>query len=398
VLLTASTDYCYQFFLFGIPEVLQMDINEQLLERKRRYEQHRQGSSDNSASSQHMDVDELNLSAGGDTGRNLSSTDNQQTSNKRQIEELQNEMTTLNKSLDSVRKTRDEFQNQIEKMNEQIRTMERQLDTKKAQLNALLNPDTVTTVTSSAPVISTSTSPTTRVDPSVLDAEYAAQLQEQERREAQREQDEAQHEQRQQVGNPLLLQPDPISDLLGQFGSGIGGTDVFSSTGRRHQQIMSLFNNNGMQTVFSSRTGGDDDTFDSMLNNPFGMRFPGLMLPLGELINAQMGGPQPASNDYIESLPTDTFKSKPGSSSSGGASAPVTEEKVIDNTEDEDQQDADPDKKCCICLDQFKDGDSIRRLPCLHIFHKDEIDHWLRTNHVCPICRTPIEGSSRSNN
>lgn len=49
------------------------------------------------------------------------------------------------------------------------------------------------------------------------------------------------------------------------------------------------------------------------------------------------------------------------------------------------------DEVCCICLEPFKNGDPIRRLPCLHIFHKDEIDTWLRRNHICPICRIPID-------
>ncbi|GAB5355299.1 hypothetical protein AAMO2058_000193200 [Amorphochlora amoebiformis] len=45
---------------------------------------------------------------------------------------------------------------------------------------------------------------------------------------------------------------------------------------------------------------------------------------------------------------------------------------------------------CCICLDQFKDGDSIIRLPCLHIFHSEEITKWLQKKHRCPLCQTSI--------
>ena len=44
--------------------------------------------------------------------------------------------------------------------------------------------------------------------------------------------------------------------------------------------------------------------------------------------------------------------------------------------------------KCCICLEQFEDGDQVRRLQCLHIFHKKEIDEWLRRSRECPICRS----------
>lgn len=47
--------------------------------------------------------------------------------------------------------------------------------------------------------------------------------------------------------------------------------------------------------------------------------------------------------------------------------------------------------KCCICLEQFEDGQEVRRLQCLHIFHKQEIDEWLRRNRECPICRINVE-------
>ena len=49
--------------------------------------------------------------------------------------------------------------------------------------------------------------------------------------------------------------------------------------------------------------------------------------------------------------------------------------------------------KCCICLEKFKNGEEIRRLPCLHIFHQNEIDQWLRQNRLCPICRISVEQS-----
>ncbi|KAL5737626.1 hypothetical protein ACOSP7_030387 [Xanthoceras sorbifolium] len=43
---------------------------------------------------------------------------------------------------------------------------------------------------------------------------------------------------------------------------------------------------------------------------------------------------------------------------------------------------------CSICLQEFHDGDSVRRLPnCGHIFHLDCIDKWLTRNGSCPVCR-----------
>lgn len=46
--------------------------------------------------------------------------------------------------------------------------------------------------------------------------------------------------------------------------------------------------------------------------------------------------------------------------------------------------------RCVVCLDDFGDGDDLKTLPCLHIFHQKCIEQWLRTDNSCPICKTPI--------
>ncbi|XP_020298970.1 uncharacterized protein LOC109863174 isoform X2 [Pseudomyrmex gracilis] len=48
-------------------------------------------------------------------------------------------------------------------------------------------------------------------------------------------------------------------------------------------------------------------------------------------------------------------------------------------------------EKCTICLSEFEDCESVRRLPCMHLFHIDCVDRWLCTNKRCPICRVDIE-------
>ncbi|KAL1379300.1 hypothetical protein pipiens_003818 [Culex pipiens pipiens] len=48
-------------------------------------------------------------------------------------------------------------------------------------------------------------------------------------------------------------------------------------------------------------------------------------------------------------------------------------------------------EKCTICLSQFIPQEDVRRLPCMHLFHKDCVDQWLVTNKHCPICRVDIE-------
>lgn len=70
-------------------------------------------------------------------------------------------------------------------------------------------------------------------------------------------------------------------------------------------------------------------------------------------------------------------------------------------------------KDCAICLSEFVSGDTVRLLPCGHIYHKvrqlldtffsaththalvqDEIDSWLLDQkRWCPVCRFPVDGA-----
>ncbi|KAJ2888131.1 hypothetical protein FB639_000844 [Coemansia asiatica] len=49
-------------------------------------------------------------------------------------------------------------------------------------------------------------------------------------------------------------------------------------------------------------------------------------------------------------------------------------------------------KECGICMEEYQTNEQVLELPCGHFYHKECIDHWLRVNGTCPICRKRIEG------
>jgi len=53
-------------------------------------------------------------------------------------------------------------------------------------------------------------------------------------------------------------------------------------------------------------------------------------------------------------------------------------------------------KQCMVCLSDFASGESLRQLPCNHLFHCGCIEEWLQRSLACPICKQPARGSANS--
>ncbi|CAK9292430.1 unnamed protein product [Gordionus sp. m RMFG-2023] len=49
------------------------------------------------------------------------------------------------------------------------------------------------------------------------------------------------------------------------------------------------------------------------------------------------------------------------------------------------------EENCVICLSEFEIGNSVRRLPCFHLYHAVCVDKWLKLKKRCPICRLAID-------
>ena len=50
-------------------------------------------------------------------------------------------------------------------------------------------------------------------------------------------------------------------------------------------------------------------------------------------------------------------------------------------------------RECVICMVEFLIGESVRYLPCLHIYHVSCIDDWLMRSFTCPSCMEPVDAA-----
>lgn len=50
-------------------------------------------------------------------------------------------------------------------------------------------------------------------------------------------------------------------------------------------------------------------------------------------------------------------------------------------------------RECVICMIEFCVGESVRYLPCMHIYHVSCIDDWLMRSLTCPSCMEPVDAA-----
>ena len=49
---------------------------------------------------------------------------------------------------------------------------------------------------------------------------------------------------------------------------------------------------------------------------------------------------------------------------------------------------------CSVCQDKFSLNETVKCLPCGHLFHKECIEPWLKLHNACPVCRKPLDDAN----
>ena len=50
----------------------------------------------------------------------------------------------------------------------------------------------------------------------------------------------------------------------------------------------------------------------------------------------------------------------------------------------------DVDKQCMICLEDYKIGEDIMTITCMHRYHKDCVAPWIANSPTCPVCKADV--------
>ena len=153
--------------------------------------------------------------------------------------------------------------------------------------------------------------------------------------------------------------------------------------------IIRRFTSNGNSPNFSDNMG-NQEFFSNFFNPGFNTNnhseMRRIMIPMSFMGN-NMGG-QNDLNELIERMlhysrenPTD---------------ATIVSE--LPETQIDDIKKLDKDKQnCVICMEDFKNGDKSTNLPCLHMFHTNCIQSWLKTQNTCPICKFKLTQDNINN-
>jgi E3 ubiquitin-protein ligase SDIR1 len=134
---------------------------------------------------------------------------------------------------------------------------------------------------------------------------------------------------------------------------------------RRYQQYQQLQNDFPLTPMRPSRT----HLRLTMINRDFTPNDYEMLLRLDDESRSRLTGMPQSEIERLPSYLVPAFKTP-----EGGEDDEVTKKK----------------HQCPICLEQKAPGDTVRTLPCLHTFHVNCVDRWLRIKPECPVCKYQI--------
>lgn len=129
--------------------------------------------------------------------------------------------------------------------------------------------------------------------------------------------------------------------------------------------------------------------------NPDDMSYEALLALGEELGDVKQERWQRHAPDIVGSLPTHTFKKKATDATNGGAGgstaagtpAGAHSRSAVAETPGGVSGDA---ETCMVCHCDFEDGETVKTLPCRHLYHGSCIDTWLADHKTCPLCKAAI--------
>ncbi|XP_068648784.1 E3 ubiquitin-protein ligase At1g63170-like [Aristolochia californica] len=105
-----------------------------------------------------------------------------------------------------------------------------------------------------------------------------------------------------------------------------------------------------------------------------------------------LGHGRGATPESINALPTLKFRLKKSKNREGSEidAEGVGEGGVLAAGTDKERIISAEDAVCSICLAKYGDNEELRELPCVHFFHVECVDKWLKINASCPLCKREV--------
>jgi len=184
-------------------------------------------------------------------------------------------------------------------------------------------------------------------------------------------------------GNGIIDNSNSLgSGSWSRHGRGTINSDFTGGTGRRTRRgRLPNFErfDNVLLEILHTLSGGNDGSLGNapmfFMGNPgdYAWGREGIDTIVTQLLN-QMDttGPPPLSKEKIDEIPN----------------VEVTQEQVNIKLQ------------CSVCWEDFKLQETVRKLPCLHLYHENCIVPWLELHGTCPICRKSLihEGKDMGSN